>query len=141
MITEKSIYTLLEAVRPIRILLVESEMTAQFIIAKNLGNLGDKLDICSSAEEAVRRAAINAYDLIIVDLELPVQNGFELSGSLKEASKQNGVSPRIIGLAATEHPLLPIMAELSEVDDFVIRTMDYHELKSKIFNLCYLSQN
>ncbi len=141
MITEKSIYTLLEAVRPIRILLVESEMTSQFIIAKNLGSLGDKLDICISAEEAVKRSAINAYDLIIVDLELPVQNGFELSGLLKKASRNCGASPKIIGLAATHHPLLPIMAELSGIDDFVIRTMDYHELKSKIFNLCYLHQN
>ena len=141
MITEQSIYTLLEAVRPIRILLVEPEMTEQFIVAKNLGSLGNKLDICNSAEEAIRRSTMNAYDLIIVDLNLPVQNGFELSESLKEASRQCGATPKIIGLSASNHPLIPIMLEFSDVDDFVVRTADYRELKSKIFNLCYLSQN
>ena len=141
MIREKSILEFLQDVKPIKILLVDDDMASQFIIAKSLDTLGDKLDICSSYEEAIERVEFTDYDLILVDLNLPVVNGFELSKSLKMASSYKKSSPTIIGLSVLDHPLLNTLVSYSDVDDYIIRSIDYNELKSKIINLCYLNQN
>ncbi len=141
MIQEKSIFAFLDKVKPLNILLVDDDMVSQFIIAKSLGNFGDRLDICDSSEDAIKRVEVMNYDLILVDLNLPVVNGFELSKSLKLASEFNDAFPRIIGLSALDHPLLSTLVSYSEVDDYIIRSIDYRDLKSKIVNLCYLNQN
>lgn len=141
MIKEKSIFTFFEEVKPLNILLIDDDMASQFIIAKSLHSLGDKLDICISSDEALKRVDSNNYDLILIDLNLLVTNSFELSKSLKLASKYNGSSPKIIGLTELDHPLLPTLISYSDVDDYTIRSVDYNDLKNKIFNHCYLHQN
>ena len=40
-----------------------------------------------------------------------------------------------------DHPLLSTLISFSEIDDYIIRTLDYCDLKSKIVNLCYLFPN
>lgn len=141
MIKEKSIYLFLEEVKPLSILLIDDDMASQFVIAKSLHNLGDKLDICSTPDEALKRVENYDYDLILVDLNLPVVNGFELSKSLKLACEYTGSSPKIVGLTGLDHPLLSTLVSYSEIDDYIIRSTDYGDLKSKIVNLCYLHLN
>lgn len=141
MIQEKSIYAVLEEIRPLNILLVDDDMASQFIIAKSLQNLGDNLDLCDSPEVAMDMVAEKNYDLILVDLNLPIVNGFELSKSLKSACKYRGGNPTIIGITGLDHPLLDTLVTYSEIDDYVIRSIDYTELKDKIVNHCYLHLN
>ena len=141
MIKEKSIFAFLEELKPLNILLIDDDLASQFIIAKNLHNLGNKLDICCSSDEAIKRVESFDYDLILVDLNLPVVNGFELSKSLKLASEFNDSYPRIIGLTGLNHPLLPALISCSDIDDYIIRSTDYSDLKNKIVNHCYLNLN
>ena len=141
MIKEKSIFAFLDQLKPLNILLIDEDMASQFIIAKSLRNLGDKLDICTSPQEAIKRVESNNYDLILVDLNLPAVNGFELSKSLKLAGEYNGSDPKIIGLTGLDHPLLSTLVSYSDVDEYTVRSIDYDDLKNKIVNLCYLHQN
>lgn len=141
MIIESSIYTFLEEVKPINILLIDDDMPSQFAIANSLDNLGNKLDITSSYNEAIKRVEVFSYDLILVNLNLPVVNGFELSKTMKSACKRKGVSTKIIALTSLDHPLLSTLISFSQIDDYVIRSTDYQDLKSKIVNLCYLHSN
>ena len=141
MIQEKSIYAVLEEIRPLNILLVDDDMASQFIIAKSLENLGDNLDLCGSPEAAMEKVAEKRYDLILVDLNLPVINGFELSKALKLACKYRGGNPTIIGITGLDHPLLDTLVSYSDIDDYVIRSIDYTDLKDKIVNHCYLHLN
>lgn len=141
MIIESSIYTFLEEVKPINILLIDDDMPSQFAIANSLDNLGNKLDITSSYNEAIKRVEVFSYDLILVNLNLPVVNGFELSKTMKSACRHKGVSTKIIALTSLDHPLLSTLISFSQIDDYVIRSTDYQDLKSKIVNLCYLHSN
>ena len=141
MLKEKTIFAFLEEVKPLNILLIDDDMASQFVVAKSLHNLGNKLDICNSSEEAIRRVESYDYDLILIDLNLPVTNGFELSKSLKLASVYKGSDPKLLGITALDHPLLPTLVSNSDIDDYMIRSFDYCDLKSKIINLCYLNPN
>lgn len=141
MTQEQSIYAILDDIRELKILLVDDDMASQFIIAKSLENLGDELDICSAPEDAVERVSQCKYDLILIDLNLPVVNGFELSKALKMASKISGGDPVIIGITGLDHPLLETLISYSDIDDYVVRSVDYHDLKKKIVSHCYLHLN
>jgi PleD family two-component response regulator len=141
MIQEKSLYSILDNIRELKILLVDDDMASQFIIAKSLENLGDDLDICSAPEDAIERVSQCKYDLILIDMNLPVVNGFELSKSLKLASRIAGCRPVIIGITGLDHPLLETLISYSDIDDYVIRSIDYNDLKKKIVSHCYLHLN
>ena len=131
----------MEEVRPLNILLIDDDMASQFVIAKSLKNFGDKLDISSSYEEAIKRIEVYSYDLILVDLNLPVVNGFELSKTIRAASEFKGAAPKIVGLSGLDHPLLSTLVTYSDIDDYIVRSFDYKDLKEKIVNLCYLHLN
>ena len=114
------------------ILLVDDDMTSQFIIAKSLQSLGDKLDICSSSDEAIKRVEFYNYDLILVDLNLPVVNGFELSKSLKHIVKYNGSSPKIIGLTVLDHPpCLVIVDDAYKGQVMPNRCIEFHGIETE----------
>jgi DNA-binding response OmpR family regulator len=137
----KSVYAVLEEIRPLRILLIEENMASQFAIARCLENLGNDLDICSCPGKALSRVADQRYDLIIVDLNLAMNDGLELAKCLKQACEMSGSDPKIIGMTNLDHPLLDVLFSYCQIDDYVIRSTDYHDLKKKIVNLCYLNQN
>lgn len=141
MILEKSIYAILDDIKELNILLIDDDMASQFVIARCLENLGNDLDICSTPEDAIKRISHHKYDLIIVDLNLPVVNGFELSKALKNAGRIMGSNPKIIGITGLDHPLLQTLITYSDIDDYVIRTSDYLDLKKKIVSHCYLHLN
>jgi len=141
MIQEKSIYAILDQIKSLNILLIDDDMASQFIIAKSLDNMGDHLDLCSSPEDALDRVAQKKYDLILIDLNLPILNGFELSKSIKSASQYRGGNPTIIGISGLDHPLLETLLDHSDIDDYIIRSADYTDLKDKIVNHCYLHLN
>ena len=61
-----------------RILLVEDEPKAAQMLAKGLRNQGYSVDIASKSEDALYKVAVNTYDLIILDLVLPGQDGFSI---------------------------------------------------------------
>ena len=84
MIQEKSIYAILEEIKPLNILLVDDDLASQFIIAKSLDTLGDNLDMCSSPEEALDRIAEKRYDLILVDMLMPQMDGLTFLKTIKE---------------------------------------------------------
>ncbi len=141
MMKEKSIFNFLAEVKSIKILLIDVDMVSQFIIAKCLKNFCDKLDICSSYENALKRVEVCDYDLILLVLNLPVVNGFELSNTLRQVSQFGGSLPKIIGLIGLDYPLLPTLISYSGVDYYTIRSIYYNDLKNKIVNLCYLYYN
>lgn len=141
MIIEKSIYSFLEEVKSIKILLIDDDISSQYSIAKSLEDLGENVDFSSSANDALINIDYNYYDLILVDLNLPEINGFELSKTLKKATGNVGYNPRIIGITQLDHPLLETLVCYSHIDDYAILTEDYNDLKGKIINQCYLHQN
>lgn len=60
-----------------RLLVVDDSVTSRMLEQSILEAAGFKVETAASAEEALRTAAQTAYDLFIVDVEMPGMNGFE----------------------------------------------------------------
>ena len=72
---------------PLAVLLVEDDPTAQSIALSMLRHLGIEADVASDGAQGVRAAAERAYDLILMDMSLPVMDGWEATKALKAAGK------------------------------------------------------
>ncbi len=70
------------------ILLVEDNETNQEIIKGLLEDTGIILDIAQNGQEGVDKALHNTYDLILMDIQMPVMDGFEATKIIREKDTQ-----------------------------------------------------
>lgn len=82
---------------PLKIMIAEDNKTNLRFMDLLMGQLGYTYDVASNGEEAVNMAKINGYDLILMDIQMPVMNGLDASRHIK---KRRSNSVEIIGLSA-----------------------------------------
>ena len=83
-------------VEAMRILLVEDDERLASSVMKGLREHSYAVDLAKEGEEAVYQAEVNRYDLIILDIMLPVKNGFAVCRELRE----KGVKTPVLMLTA-----------------------------------------
>jgi len=90
-----------------RILLVEDEPKISGFISRGLREERYAVDIADTAEKALYLAELNPYDLIILDVMLPDQDGFSVCKELRQKKNsalilmltaRNGLSDKVKGL-------------------------------------------
>jgi len=79
-----------------RILLVEDNEVNRKVATRLLAKLQLQVDIAVNGLEAVQKATENAYDLILMDCQMPEMDGYEATRTLR----QHGVQTPIIALTA-----------------------------------------
>jgi two-component system copper resistance phosphate regulon response regulator CusR len=80
-----------------RILVVEDEPVAAAVLAKGLREHAYAVDVACDGSTAFEQAAVNDYDLMIVDVLVPGMSGLELCGRLRA----DGVTAPILMLTAS----------------------------------------
>jgi len=71
-----------------RVLLVEDEVTLRRIVARNLTSRGVEVSEAGTAAEAVRAVTVQHPDLVLLDINLPDQTGWEVLRELKRRGNQ-----------------------------------------------------
>lgn len=110
-----------------RILLVEDEPDAARLLAKGLREQTFAVDVATDGAEAVYLASVNNYDLIILDVMLPLKDGFEACRELRAA----GSSVPVLMLTARDDVRDRIEGLDSGADDYLIKPFDFHELLAR----------
>src|ERR1700730_13383770 len=67
-----------------RILVVEDEAKMAAFIKRGLEEEGSAVDISSDGQDGLYRATTGNYDLILLDITLPLMDGFEVCRRLRE---------------------------------------------------------
>jgi heavy metal response regulator len=74
-----------------RVLLVEDDQRIANFVAKGLRENAYAVDVSTDGENALYQATINDYDAIILDVMLPVKNGFAVCRELRESNNKTPV--------------------------------------------------
>ena len=99
-----------------RILVVEDEPTAATVLAKGLREHAYAVDVAPDGESALQHVCSNDYDLLILDIMLPVMNGLDVCRQLRAEgtavpvlmlTARGGLDERVEGLDAGADDYLP----------------------------------
>ncbi len=84
----------------IRILLVEDQEFNQFVAKKLLEILDATIDIASNGKIAIKKLSENNYDIILMDIQMPVMDGIEATSFIRKHMTQPKSEIPIIALTA-----------------------------------------
>ncbi|HEY9437010.1 MAG TPA: response regulator transcription factor [Blastocatellia bacterium] len=111
-----------------RILLVEDEPSAAQMLAKGLREQCYAVDVATDGEAAVYQAGINDYDLVILDVMLPLKDGLEVCRELRA----EGLTFPILMLTARDAPPDRVAGLDMGADDYLTKPFDFHELLARL---------
>ncbi|GJM34583.1 MAG: hypothetical protein DHS20C18_35840 [Saprospiraceae bacterium] len=105
----------------IKILLAEDTSTNVFLIVKyfNLWNL--KFDTATNGKEAVEKVINNDYDLILMDLEMPVMDGYEATRRIRNLEDTMKKTVPIIAFSASANTEISQKMIDYKIDGFVLK--------------------
>jgi two-component system copper resistance phosphate regulon response regulator CusR len=112
----------------VRILLVEDESRVAGFIAKGLREQAYAVDIASDGEQALYQAAVNQYDIVILDVMLPVKDGHTVCRELRAS----GVRTPILMLTARGNVDDRVEGLDSGADDYLAKPFDFKELLARL---------
>jgi DNA-binding response OmpR family regulator len=119
-----------------RILIVEDERDLATAIATSLRSSGYAIDLAADGATALDRAAVNHYDIVCLDLNLPDIDGLEVCRNLVANPPVNGnddsPTPKVIMLTARGSVDDRITGLDSGADDYLVKPFSLDELNARI---------
>jgi CheY-like chemotaxis protein len=89
----------------IRILLVEDYPTNQQVALNHLRNAGYMVDLAENGQEAVDAVGRQEYSLILMDMQMPIMDGYAATGAIRRIEAANGDDQRLPIIAMTANSL------------------------------------
>ena len=119
-----------------RVLLTEDDPDIARVIAKGLREHGYAVDIAGDGEQALYNAEVHSYDVVILDVRLPLKDGFSVCRELREKSFR---AP-ILLLTAMDDPEDVICGLNCGADDYVTKPFDLPILLARLHALLRRAQ-
>ncbi|MBY0472520.1 response regulator transcription factor [bacterium] len=111
-----------------RILVVEDEKKMSGFLKKGLLESGYSVDVAESGAAAEMLAAENPYDLIVLDVMLPDQNGLDTARHLR----RDGYANPILMLTALAGTKDKVRGLDSGADDYLVKPFAFEELLARV---------
>ncbi len=107
-----------------RVLVIEDEERIAQLVAQGLRTSGWEVAVAEDGERGLRRAAEEAFDVVILDLGLPGVCGREV---LREIRRRRG--PPVVILTGNDEPKLRRACLLDGAAAFVTKPFSFQELR------------
>lgn len=111
-----------------RVLVVEDEQKIADFIRKGLSEHGYAVDVAYDGDEAVDWPTVAEFDVIILDVMLPVRDGIEVCSVLR----QRGVRTPILMLTAKDAVEDRVRGLDSGADDYLVKPFAFAELLARL---------
>ncbi len=108
--------------RPIRILVVEDYDANRAIVRTFLKNTPYLIDEALNGKEGIEKFRSSSYDLVLMDVQMPVMDGYEATKAIRQLEREGG-GPRTPIIALTAH------ASATEIHRTTIAGFDAHLTK------------
>jgi len=131
-LSEKEVKEFYTEIRKIRVLVVEDISLNQLLMKTLLDDFGYENDIAADGQIAIQKMQKNDYDIILMDLHMPVMNGFEASEYIR--NKMHSHIP-IIALTADVTTSDLKKCKAVGMNDYLIKPLDEKLLRRKIIDL------
>ena len=117
--------------RPLRLLLAEDNAANRTLIAALLSGFEVSLDMVEDGEQAVRAAAETVYDLILMDMQMPVMDGLSAARAIRAFTGPGRHTP-IVALTANVLPEQIAQCRASGMQGHVAKPIDPRTLMTAL---------
>ncbi|MDO9478838.1 MAG: response regulator, partial [Pseudohongiella sp.] len=107
--------------QPLTILLVEDNPMNQMLAVKILQNDGHIVDVADNGLEALQKTGQREYDLILMDLQMPVMDGLEATRRIRESEQHTGKHLPVIAMTAHALPEVKDSCIEAGMDDYIAK--------------------
>jgi len=113
-------------IRGARILLAEDNAINQIVVVEMLENADLIVDVAANGQEAVEQAQSHLYDLILMDLQMPVMDGFEAAKAIRAIPEYKEIP--IIALSAAVMQQDKEFTSAAGMNEHLSKPIDYDAL-------------
>ncbi len=115
-----------------RILVAEDNPANQAVLRMQLSVLGFAADIADDGAAALLKWQAGGHDLILVDRNMPVMDGLELTRAIRATEKESGAYVPIIAITATEQPEELLLCRQAGMDDVLPKPIELDALQNML---------
>ncbi|MEO8294857.1 MAG: response regulator, partial [Gemmatimonadota bacterium] len=95
-----TVHSIREKRRSLHILLAEDNMVNQALATRLLAKQGHTVELAVNGQEAVAASGRQRFDLILMDVQMPVMGGFEATAAIRQREAETGTHVPIIAMTA-----------------------------------------
>jgi PAS domain S-box-containing protein len=118
-----------------KILLAEDNLVNQAVVTKFLHKWGAQVVMANNGLEAVEKVQQEYFDVILMDLQMPVMDGYEATKKIKSLGESFSAIPIIALTAAAVYDVQSSITKAG-MDDYVSKPFVPEELQLKISKAC-----
>ncbi|MEY2908336.1 MAG: hypothetical protein RLZZ602_859 [Pseudomonadota bacterium] len=114
-----------------KVLIAEDSEVNQFIIRELLGTFGITPDIVNNGKEAVEAFKVQQYDLIFMDIQMPVMDGVTATGILRKLQAAQGINESCIIVGLSAHAMAGDKEKYlaAGMDDYLTKPIELESLE------------
>jgi CheY-like chemotaxis protein len=127
----QSVDTEFAARHPLAILVVEDNVVNQKVLLRILKRLGYAAELAFNGAEAVTQIREHDFDVVLMDLQMPVMDGLEATQRVRDMGPQLR-QPYIIALTAAVTPEDRDRTRQAGMDDFVAKPASIESLTNAL---------
>jgi len=130
---EKQVEKVFASLTGMNVLIVDDNRLNTMVVQKLLSKWDALFDIAENGLIALKMATLNRYDLILMDLQMPVMNGYESSRSIRENDNSLNKDVPIYALSASTGANI-----LQEIEECGMNGLIHKPFKPrKIYDILY----
>jgi DNA-binding response OmpR family regulator len=113
-----------------RVLVVDDELDNRVMMRYFLESWGYEVELAANGQEALEKVDANPPHLVLLDLEMPVMDGFDTCDRLKSDDATEQIP--VIMFTGLEQTADKVRGIRKGADDYVVKTVDPEELQARI---------
>jgi CheY-like chemotaxis protein len=118
------------ATQKLRILLAEDNVVNQKVIARMMEKLGWSVAVVDNGQMAVERSGQESFDLILMDVQMPVMDGLSATIAIRSRERQVGGHVPILALTAYAMQGDRERCLIAGMDDYLSKPVRIEDLHS-----------
>lgn len=114
-----------------KVLIVDDDAVSNYISAHmlRLMNVTEQVSVAKNGYEALKLVKEASFDLVLLDMKMPLMDGFEFMEALQKLQKSSGITaPDVIILTTSEDPMDKARAMQYPIKGYLVKPLTQEQV-------------